>query len=175
MYKTVGVMGPSGKLTITQRRDAFGVGQMVARRGFALITGGLGGVMEAASASAKSEGGLVIGICPIGEKKLVNSFVDVAIMTDMGGGRNYMNILSSDAVIAIGCNRSAGTLSEIAFALQSAKPLMILRPPEKMQIFLESFAAPGRAAFGSSLEDVDEFLGRVSAGFKAGEVKGYCQ
>lgn len=158
MLKTVGVMGPSGRLTSEQRSDAFEIGKLVAQRGFVLVTGGLSGVMEVASAGAKNAGGLVLGICPVGDKQFVNEYVDIAVMTSMGGGRNYMNILSSDVVIAIGCNRSAGTLSEIAFSLQSATPLMVMRPPLAMRQFLESFNAAGQARFGESADDVGTFL-----------------
>lgn len=158
MKRMIGVMGPSGHLTSKQRADAYAVGALIAKRDLVLVTGGMSGVMEQASKGAKEAGGLVVGICPAGEKQVINDYVDIPIMTSMGGGRNYMNILSSDVIVAIGCNQSAGTLSEIAFALQSAVPIMIVNPPPDMRQFLSSFRAPGRAQFGDSAQDVDPFL-----------------
>lgn len=161
MLKTVGVMGPSGKLSPKELTLAFQIGSVVARKGYVLITGGLGGIMEAASKGAKEAGGLVIGICPVANKELANQYVDVAVMTGMGGGRNYMNILSSDVVVAFGSNTSGGTLSEIAFSLQSNTPLMVVNSPPQMQAFLASFDAPGKAVFGETPDDVDAFIDRA--------------
>jgi uncharacterized protein (TIGR00725 family) len=45
-------------------RTAYQVGAEIARRDAILLTGGLGGVMEAASRGAKESGGFVIGIIP---------------------------------------------------------------------------------------------------------------
>lgn len=167
MRMTVGVMGPSGALDNTQRLDAYEIGAAVAKRGLVLITGGMSGVMESASAGAKQAGGLVVGLCPGRDKADVNSYVDVAIMTSMGGGRNYMNILSSDIVVAIGSNTSAGTLSEIAFALQQAVPIMIMRPPMDMRHFLSTFDSPIGARFGDSVQEADAFIGECVAQIEA--------
>ena len=40
------------------------VGRLVARAGYVLVTGGLGGVMEAASCGANAGGGIVLGLLP---------------------------------------------------------------------------------------------------------------
>ena len=42
----------------------------------------------------------------------------------MGNGRNVINVLSSDVVIA--CAGGAGTISEVALALKSSKPVILL-------------------------------------------------
>lgn len=85
--------------------------------GYRLITGGLGGVMEAASKGARSSSlyrsGDIIGILPGNDPCDANSYVDICIPTGLDIGRNIM-ISNSDAVIAIG--GGAGTLSEIANA-----------------------------------------------------------
>jgi hypothetical protein len=47
------------------------------------------------------------------------------IGTEVGHARNVINVLSSDAVIAIG--GGAGTLSEICFAWIHTRPIFILR------------------------------------------------
>lgn len=106
------------------RETARQLGGLIARNGHILISGGLGGVMEAASCGAHEAGGIVIGILPK-EMDEANSFVDIAIATGMGHARNVIIIKSADAVIAL--PGEAGTLSEMALALKMKKPLISLR------------------------------------------------
>jgi uncharacterized protein (TIGR00725 family) len=101
---------------------AFQAGQELARRGYTIICGGLGGVMEAACKGARSAGGRTVGILPGDNPEAANSFVDIAIATGLGPGRNLIIIHSAKAVLAI--NGSYGTLSELAFALQLNKPVV---------------------------------------------------
>ncbi len=100
------------------------VGAEIARRGVILASGGLGGIMEAASRGAKKEGGQTIGILPTDSKEHANEFIDIAIPTGLGYARNYLVAKTGDAVIAI--DGSAGTLSEIAIAWFSNKPVIAL-------------------------------------------------
>jgi len=101
------------------------VGRLLAQRGAVLVCGGLGGVMEAASRGARSEGGLTVGILPQEHKREANDYIDVPIATGLGIGRNVIIARAADAVIAVG--GEYGTLSEIAFALQMGKPVIGLR------------------------------------------------
>ncbi len=98
------------------------VGAEIARRGIILATGGLGGIMEAASRGAKKEGGQTIGILPTDSKEHANEFIDIAIPTGLGYARNFLVAKTGDAVIAI--DGSAGTLSEMAIAWFSNKPVI---------------------------------------------------
>ena len=66
-------------------RAAEMVGANVAGAGAILITGGLSGVMEAASRGAKRANGLVIGMLPGFNKEDANPYVDVALTTGMVG------------------------------------------------------------------------------------------
>lgn len=111
--------------TPEESRLAYEVGREVARRGAALLTGGLGGVMEAASDGAKSAGGLVIGILPGVERGEANPHVDVAIPTGLGDARNVCIAFGGDALIAVG--GGLGTLSEVALALKRGRPVVLLR------------------------------------------------
>ena len=52
------------------------VGKRVAEMGAVLITGGRGGVMEAASQGAKEAGGTPIGILPSDDRKEGNKYLD---------------------------------------------------------------------------------------------------
>ena len=100
------------------------VGAAIAKRGAILACGGLGGVMEAACRGAKNAGGQTLGILPSDVKEHANEFVDIAIPTGLGYARNFLVAKTGDAVIAI--DGSAGTLSEIAIAWFSNKPVISL-------------------------------------------------
>ena len=95
---------------------AYRTGVLIASIGAALISGGRGGIMEAASSGASDAGGLVIGILP---DTTGNKHLDIAIRTGLGNARNAILVRSSDALIAIG--GGYGTLSEIALALKEGK------------------------------------------------------
>jgi uncharacterized protein (TIGR00725 family) len=98
------------------------VGRELARRGAVVVTGGLGGAMEAACRGAKGEHGTTIGILPGGERSDANAWVDVAVPTGMGEGRNALVVRAADAVVAVA--GEFGTLSEIALALKLGKPVV---------------------------------------------------
>jgi uncharacterized protein (TIGR00725 family) len=98
------------------------VGSEIARHGAVLVCGGLGGVMEAACRGADAEGGLTVGILPGDDRRAANPYVKIPIVTGLGYARNAAVIKSSQAVIAV--DGSYGTLSEIAFALQSGIPVI---------------------------------------------------
>lgn len=89
-----------------------------------MLTGGLGGVMEAASRGARKAGGVTIGIVPGVKTELANESVDIAIASGMAEGRNVMIIQTADGVIAL--PGQYGTLSEVAFALLYGKPVVSL-------------------------------------------------
>jgi uncharacterized protein (TIGR00725 family) len=101
------------------------VGKLLAQRGAVLICGGREGVMEAAAKGAKAANGVTVGILPESDESGANPYIDIPIITGMGNGRNVINILSSQVVIAI--SGGYGTLSEIALALKTRKPVIALR------------------------------------------------
>jgi len=158
MKTIVGVMGPSAIKT-DEAELSREIGKVVADSGAVLLTGGMGGVMEEASRGAKEAGGEVMAICPTFDKSDVNPYVDIPVMTGMRSGRNFANILTSDVVIAIG-SVSAGTLSEIAFALQLERPLMIINASEAMQRYLEEYESP-TLSFVDTIEEITEKLAEL--------------
>jgi uncharacterized protein (TIGR00725 family) len=130
--RIVGVMG-SG----VERHEALAVplGRWIAERGFHLLTGGGGGVMEAVGegfASVAGRRGLSIGILPAGPPPgYPNRWVDVAIHTHLEAlgdegeaprSRNHVNVLSSDVIVAL--PGGAGTRSEVALAVRYGRPLV---------------------------------------------------
>ena len=106
-------------------KEAEEVGRLLAEHHAVLVSGGLGGVMEAASRGMKSAGGLSVGILPQDHKKNANDYLDAAIATGLGIGRNVIIARTADGVIAVG--GEYGTLSEIAFALQLGRPVVGIR------------------------------------------------
>lgn len=98
------------------------VGRLLATRGALVVCGGLGGVMEAACRGAKASGGTTVGILPGFDRGDANRWVDVAIPTGLGEARNVLVVRAADVVIAIG--GEFGTLSEIALALKTGKPVV---------------------------------------------------
>src|SRR5260221_5876350 len=90
------------------------VGANIAGAGAILITGGLSGVMEAASRGAKRANGLVIGMLPGFRKEDANKYVDVALTTGMGWMRNTLTVRVDDAVIII--SGRIGTLNDVPLA-----------------------------------------------------------
>jgi uncharacterized protein (TIGR00725 family) len=100
------------------------IGENIAKRNAALITGGHGGIMRAACQGAKKYNGITIGILP-GADSDANDFVDVVIPTNLGYLRNALIIQSADCVIAI--SGRWGTLSEISFAMILGKPIVFLK------------------------------------------------
>lgn len=103
-------------------RLAEDVGRELARRGAIVVTGGLGGAMEAACRGAKAEGGTTVGILPSGDRADANDWVDVAVPTGLGEGRNALVARAADALVAIA--GEFGTLSEIALALKLGRPVI---------------------------------------------------
>jgi uncharacterized protein (TIGR00725 family) len=102
--------------------EAHAIGKFIASKGYALITGGRGGIMEAASRGAAEQGGIVIGVLPGDGLDESNPYCGVVIPTGMGFARNVINVLSADVVIAIG--GKAGTLTELAYAWLYQKPVI---------------------------------------------------
>jgi len=118
--KIIGVIGGSvGDEKV--RKTAYEVGRLIAESGSMLVCGGLSGVMEAACKGAREAGGTTIGILKGQSISDANPYVDIPVATGLGHGRNLVIINTACALIAI--SGRYGTLSEIAFAIQSGKPV----------------------------------------------------
>lgn len=100
---------------------------MLAGRGATVVTGGLGGVMAAASRGAAEAGGTVVGLLPGDDRAAANPWVGVAVPTGMGELRNGLVVRSGDALVAVG--GGLGTLSEVALALKGGKRVVGLGFP----------------------------------------------
>jgi uncharacterized protein (TIGR00725 family) len=119
-HKQVVVIGSSDETGYHEEASA--IGAHIAGRGFVLITGGRGGIMESVSRGAAEQGGIVVGIHPGEDLDLANPFCSIVIPTGMGYARNAINILAADVIVAIG--GKSGTLSELAYAKTYGKPVI---------------------------------------------------
>jgi uncharacterized protein (TIGR00725 family) len=98
------------------------VGRLLAEAGAIVVTGGCGGVMEAASKGAREAGGTTLGILPGADRREANEWLAVAVPTGMGEARNALVVRAADAVVAVG--GAWGTLSEIALARKTGTPVV---------------------------------------------------
>lgn len=123
----VAVIG-TAKATPEQRALAEELGKLLVEHGCRVLTGGLGGVMEAASRGARGavnhSDGDVIAILPGDDPAQANEFADIVIPSGMGFARNVLIVRTAAAVVAIG--GGAGTLSEIAHAWQADRTIVAL-------------------------------------------------
>jgi len=114
----IAVIGPADP-TREEYEAAQTVGYLIAGNHETVVCGGLFGVMEAACKGAREQGGLTIGIVP--DQGNGNPYLDIIIRSGLGHARNVLVVQSSEAVIAVG--GGYGTLSEIAIALKSGRPV----------------------------------------------------
>jgi len=122
--KIVGIIG-GRKCSTEVERLAHNLGKNLAKVADILVSGGLGGIMKAACAGFKADGGVTIGILPSYDKNDANPYVDIALPTGLGLARNVLVVKSADVVVAL--PGEAGTLSEIAYCLQFGIPVISLK------------------------------------------------
>ena len=117
----IGVIGAGvcPDITYNMARD---VGFEIGKKGWTLICGGLGGVMEGAAKGCTEAGGMTIGLLPGLNRDAANPYIRVPIPTGLGDGRNLLLVRASDILVAI--SGGHGTLSEIALALKAEKPVI---------------------------------------------------
>ncbi len=119
----VAVVGPAEakdeEMAVAER-----VGELLARAGSVVVTGGLGGVMTAAGRGALAAGGQSVGLLPGRDRSAGNPYLSIALPTGLGELRNGLVIGVADAVVAVG--GSWGTLSEIALARRAGKPVITI-------------------------------------------------
>ena len=144
------------------RDEAYQIGRHIGTRGWVLISGGRGGIMEAASRGAAEAGGIVVGILPDSNPDGANPFCSIVIPTGIGYARNLTNVLSGDVIVAIG--GKSGTLSEIAYACQFGKPVIFCTFARGWsEKFLGTFGAESetRTFAARSIQDVCEQLDSI--------------
>ena len=164
----VGVIG-SGTDPYLDRSQ--GLGRLLAKMGFHLLTGGGGGVMSSVSQAfyeMPDRQGLVIGILPCSHEDprrtpkpcYPNPWVEIPIATHLplsgvqgqeSLSRNHINILTADAVVAL--PGGPGTVSEIKLALRYQRPIIAF-----LKGHLESSRVPESVLVTEKLARIQNFL-----------------
>ena len=122
----VSVIG-GGDASPAELREAEALGKYLGRRRAIIITGGLGGVMEAASRGCRKGGGTTVGFLPGSDPSEANPWVEIPLATGMGEARNVLVVRGGDVVVAVG--GGWGTLSEIALARKMGREVGVVGEP----------------------------------------------
>lgn len=159
----IAVAGPGEEAGQKEMDDATLIGEMVAKAGWAVVTGGRdSGVMGAAANGAHSAGGLTIGVLPTADTGGAPPSVDVVLATGLGEARNAVIALSANACVACGMN--AGTASEVALAIRAKKPVVLLRADEATSRFFRSLDADMVRVAMSAGEAIEMLRGVLTPG-----------
>jgi uncharacterized protein (TIGR00725 family) len=162
----IGVLGPGEGAGQKEMDDATLIGELVAKAGWAVLTGGrVAGVMGGASKGARAAGGLTIGLLPTTDALGASPAVDVVLTTGLGEARNAVIALSSNACVVCGMN--AGTASEVALAIRAKKPIVLLRPDEITAKFFRSLDAELVRVAMSAGEAIELLRGVLTAGVRS--------
>lgn len=149
------------------------VGDLLARRGFNLLTGAGGGVMTTVARSftmVDEREGVAIGILPavdykgqnLNEEDYPNPYIEVPMITPLSNkaqsdvmpfSRNLTNVMTSQALIIL--PGSHGTKNEVSLALMYDKPMVMFGPDDAFADFPEE---PLRA---DDISHVSQFLDDV--------------
>ncbi|MDO5845442.1 MAG: TIGR00725 family protein [Methanocorpusculum sp.] len=109
---------------------AYSLGEALVSAGYRVMSGGLGGVMEAVFAGAHASpvyrDGDTIAVLPGNNPDEANEYADVAIATGLDHARNFI-VANADAVVAVG--GGAGTLSEVSYAWVMYRLVLAYRVP----------------------------------------------
>lgn len=120
----VAVIGPA-QATPTELAAAAEVGRRLAEAGAVVLTGGAGGVMDAAGRAARAAGAEVVALLPGADRSACEpDTAGVVIPTGLGELRNALLVRAADAVVCVG--GSWGTLSEVALARRTGVPVVVL-------------------------------------------------
>ncbi len=130
-------MGPGKEASEKDIENALKLGELIASNGWVVLSGGMkNGVMGAVNEGAKKKNGLTVGILPNDILEDHSEHLDMSIITNMKAGRNYINALSSDVLVACGMN--SGTASEVSHAIQANKPIILLGVDDTTKMFFKN-------------------------------------
>jgi len=107
--------------------DARSLGGALGRAGFAVCSGGYGGVMEAVSRGAKEAGGKTYGVTAEFFKPKANAWIDVEVRMKTWQERLFELIRLGDGFVA--CKGGTGTLVELAVVWEMVNKAVIEGKP----------------------------------------------
>jgi len=158
----IGVLGPGEGAGQREMDDATLIGELVAKAGWAVMTGGhVAGVMGAAAKGARAAGGLTIGVLPTADALGASPAVDVVIASGLGEARNAVIAQSVNACVVCGMN--AGTASEVALAIRAKKPVVLVRSDEITAKFFRTLEPESVRVAMSAGEAIEMPRGLLSA------------
>lgn len=120
----VAVAGPSDA-TEDLLALAAEVGAGLAGAGCVVVVGSGDGVSRAAASAAAERGGLVVHLMPQAGRAGAVPGASVVVPTGLGETCNALVVCASDVVVAVG--GGWGTLSEVALAVRTGVPVVVLR------------------------------------------------
>jgi uncharacterized protein (TIGR00725 family) len=162
--KVITVFGSSRpKETDADYLQALELGTLLAQHGFAVCSGGYGGVMEAASRGAKQAGGQTYGVTAEFSPRKANEWVNVEIRKKTWEERLFSLIELADGFVA--CKGGTGTLVELAVVWEMLNKSLI---PHKPFAVLGDFWQPVL----QRVREVEQDLRASSEGPTSGEAKG---
>jgi hypothetical protein len=159
MKKIIGVMGAT-EASVQDLKNAYEIGKYCALKNHVTLTGGLKyGIMDEALRGAKESGGLTLGIMPTDDKREFSEYADISIVTTMKSGRNQIEVLTCDIIVA--CGISAGTSSEISLAIKPNKKIILVNVYEEAVVFYKKLAPKQvyvAKDYSEAIEIMDEIL-----------------
>ena len=128
----IGIIGSAGPEEYPFERPANAMfataeelGKVLAQRKCIVVTGGKGGIMEAAARGAKAYDGTTVAESAGDKRGQSNPFIDIEIVTyDLGFRGPSQLVGMCDGLIALG--GGAGTLQELCVAYRMRKPTVLL-------------------------------------------------
>ena len=161
----IGVLGPGEGAGQKEMDDATLIGELVAKAGWGVLTGGrVAGVMGAAAKGARTAGGLTVGLLPTPDSLGASPAVDVVLATGLGEARNAGIALSSNACVVCGMN--AGTASEVALAIRAKRPVILLRADEVTARFFRMLDSEVVRTAMSAGEAIEMLRGLLMSGVR---------
>lgn len=106
---------------------AFEVGRLLAERGYAVVNGGYGGVMEASARGAKEGGGKTVGVTTTEFSSRCNRFIDEEIKVYTWQERVMALMSRADAYVVL--DGGTGTLVEFSVAVEMMNKGLLQKKP----------------------------------------------
>jgi uncharacterized protein (TIGR00730 family) len=126
--KIVTVFGSSRPIAgDAEYEEARELGKLLAERGFAVCSGGFGGVMEAVSRGAKEADGRTYGVTAEFFKRNANEWVDTEVRMETWDERLFELVRLADGFAV--CKGGTGTLVELAVVWEMLNKSVIARKP----------------------------------------------
>jgi len=126
--KIVTVFGSSRpKAGDAEYEEARELGKLLAKCGFAVCSGGFGGVMEGVSRGAKEGGGKTYGVTAEFFKRKANAWVDTEVRMDTWDARLFELVRLADGFAV--CKGGTGTLVELAVVWEMLNKSVIAGKP----------------------------------------------